>query len=96
MTYIFVIISWCVEVIALYPLLLSPVDQMNFGVQGNASFLTSTQADKPLDEDLSSTTREHSGPIRARSRSLVRSIKKLTRSISCSGSIPRLVDFYTY
>jgi len=56
---------------------------------GNANFFTSTHTDKPLDEDMSSPTKDQSGPIRARSRSLVRSIKKLTRSISCSGSIPR-------
>ena len=68
----------------------SSVDHINFGIQGK-NFFTSTQTDKPLDEDIASNAREHSGPIRARSRSLVRSIKKLTRSISCSGSIPRYV-----
>ena len=67
----------------------SLVDERNFGIQGNANFFTSTHTDKPLDEDMSSHAKDQSGPIRARSRSLVRSIKKLTRSISCSGSIPR-------
>ncbi|XP_065069739.1 3',5'-cyclic-AMP phosphodiesterase 4C-like isoform X3 [Rhopilema esculentum] len=59
------------------------------GASEISAWVYNTFIDKPLEDDIASNTREHSGPIRARSRSLVRSIKKLTRSISCSGSIPR-------
>lgn len=41
--------------------------------------------DKKIDGMLTKDTK----PLRARSRSLVKSLKKLSRSVSCSGSVPR-------
>eukprot|EP00794_Sanderia_malayensis_P007789 gene7789-8634_t len=59
------------------------------GASEISAWVYNTFIDKSLeDSDMSTAQKEH-GAIRARSRSLVKSIKKLTRSISCSGSIPR-------
>ena len=43
-----------------------------------------------IDKQLESLPRD-SCKLRARSKSLVKSLKKLSRSVSCSGSVPRFV-----
>lgn len=42
-----------------------------------------------VDKQMELLPRREAKPLRARSKSLVKSLKKLSRSVSCSGSVPR-------
>lgn len=46
-----------------------------------------------LDKKIDGMLTKDRKPLRARSRSLVKSLKKLSRSVTCSGSVPRY-DFH--
>ena len=43
---------------------------------------------------MEAVTKRQTRPLRARSKSLVQSLKKLSRTVSGSGSVPRLVCFF--
>jgi len=42
-----------------------------------------------VDKEMGVQPRKNSVPLRARSRSLVKSLRKLSRTVSCSGNVPR-------